>query len=329
MSRLLFFALFLLFTACTASPSLPSTQAGQTPTVDLPLLVSPSATPPPALPTVFSDTPPPEMKCDWQHAPCQAALRAWLQRPIASPASDRIDFSYLFGTTQGGQRLPHHGLEFPNPFGTPVLAAAAGRVVVAGNDHKMAYGAGKDFYGNLVVLEHHLPALDQPVYTLYAHLSSVEVTVGQQVQAGEIIGKVGKSGAAIGSHLHFEVRLGENAYGQVRNPVLWLPARRDEAGRLLGVLAGRVVDSAGRPVHLFLQVQFYPSRNEPPQRAFEIETYAAEKYPVHPDDSLQENFALPDLPPGWYRLTTLKGPWQEVWAQVSPAQMTLISMTPK
>ncbi|MGC8855648.1 MAG: M23 family metallopeptidase, partial [Anaerolineae bacterium] len=164
---------------------------------------------------------------------------------------------------------------------------------------------------------------------LYAHLSSVDVSVGQEVKAGEMIGKVGRSGAAVGSHLHFEVRLGENAYGQVRNPILWLAPRQDEANRPLGALAGRVVDSSGRPLHLILQVQFYRSQSEPPQRTFEIETYAPEKYPVQGDDLLQENFVLPDLPPGWYRLTPLKGAWQEAWAEVASNHVTLVTMTLK
>lgn len=324
MPRLFFVALFLLLIGCSAPPSPRPIQAGPTSTVDPPLLISPTATAPPLPPTALP--PALSVECNWQHAPCQIPFRAWLQRPIAPPGSDRIDLSYLFGTTQEGQRVPHHGLEFPNPTGTPVLAAAAGRVVVAGNDHKTAYGPGKDVYGNLVVLEHHLPLLDKPVYTLYAHLSSVEVSPGQEIKAGEILGKVGKSGAAVGSHLHFEVRLGENAYGQARNPILWLAPRQDEAGRPLGALAGRVVDASGRPLHLILQVQFYRSRNEPPQRAFEIETYAPEKYPVQGDDILQENFVLPDLPPGWYRLTTLKGAWQEVWAEVASNRLTLVSI---
>ncbi|MGC8857389.1 MAG: peptidoglycan DD-metalloendopeptidase family protein, partial [Anaerolineae bacterium] len=163
MPRLFFVALFLLLIGCSAQQSSMPVQAGQTPTVAPPLLISPTATVTPVLSTALSPTP--SLACDWQHAPCQALLRAWLQRPIASSGSDCIDLSYLFGTTQGGQRVPHHGVEFPNPAGTPVLAAAAGQVVVAGNDHKMAYGPGKDLYGNLVVLEHHFPQVEQPVYT--------------------------------------------------------------------------------------------------------------------------------------------------------------------
>jgi murein DD-endopeptidase MepM/ murein hydrolase activator NlpD len=111
---------------------------------------------------------------------------------------------------------------------------------------------GFDFYGNLVVIEHTVPAgcaafpeLPRPVYTLYAHLSEVLVTVGQQVQVGQEIGKVGMSGVAQGPHLHFEVRLGENTYEAVRNPDLWLSSHADQEGTLNGALAGCFIDSYG------------------------------------------------------------------------------------
>lgn len=324
MPRAFFLVLFVWLAACSLAPQ----EADQPLLVDPPPLVFSTNTPllPVLTPTVVPTLQP---TCNLSVAPCLFPARAFFQRPIALPANDRVDRIYLFGSTQQGTRIPHHGLEFPNPLGIPVLAVAEGRVMVAGNDHKVTYGDGRDFYGNLVVLEHHLPSVNVPIYTLYAHLSSVEVSVGQTVQAGDMIGKVGLSGAAIGSHLHFEVRLGENAYGQVRNPALWLAPARDENGQPLGALAGRVVDSHGRPLHLFLQVQYFPSRGEPPARTFEVETYAPEKYPVQSDEILQENFVLPDLPPGWYRITPLKGAWQETWVEVASNQVALVLITLK
>jgi murein DD-endopeptidase MepM/ murein hydrolase activator NlpD len=152
-------------------------------------------------------------------------------------------------------------VEFLNGYGTPVLAAADGVVVVAGEDRQPTsaqgvwpitfYGPYSYFYGNLVVIEHQatqgllrsFPELPQPVYTLYGHLSQISVQVGQQVAAGQEIGKVGMTGIAEGSHLHFEVRLGENSYKASRNPELWLKPHTDNQGRLMGGIAGRVLNS--------------------------------------------------------------------------------------
>jgi peptidoglycan hydrolase-like protein with peptidoglycan-binding domain len=88
----------------------------------------------------------------------------------------------------------HPGVDYPAPAATPVAAAGRGLVVFAGWD---ASG-----YGNLVVVEHPLG-----VRSMYAHLSRIDVRVGQQVVAGSRVGLVGATGIATGPHLHFELRL--------------------------------------------------------------------------------------------------------------------------
>ena len=97
-----------------------------------------------------------------------------------------------------GARGPraHEGIDLPAPTGTPVLAAADGQVVYAGN--------GIRGYGNLVVLQH-----PGDLLTVYAHNSELFVTAGQAVRAGERIALVGQTGRATGPHLHFEVRQGQ------------------------------------------------------------------------------------------------------------------------
>jgi murein DD-endopeptidase MepM/ murein hydrolase activator NlpD len=80
--------------------------------------------------------------------------------------------------------------------GTPVLAAAAGKVIYA--DSKLRG------YGKLVVIRH---AGD--LVTVYAHNRRLLVREGQQVRGGEVIAEVGKTGRATGYHLHFEVRRGD------------------------------------------------------------------------------------------------------------------------
>jgi murein DD-endopeptidase MepM/ murein hydrolase activator NlpD len=92
----------------------------------------------------------------------------------------------------------HSGVDFEAPAGTSVHAARSGRVAFAG------WSSGG--YGRLIVLDH-----GSGVTSWYAHLSRLDVAVGQQVAAGSLIGRVGATGRATGPHLHFEVRLRDAA----------------------------------------------------------------------------------------------------------------------
>ena len=96
-----------------------------------------------------------------------------------------------FGTRGTGF---HPGIDLTARTGTPVGAAAPGRVIFA------AFDAGG--YGTLVEVAH-----GSGVVSMYAHLSSVSVRVGQRVATGTRIGRVGTTGEATGPHLHFEVRV--------------------------------------------------------------------------------------------------------------------------
>lgn len=150
---------------------------------------------------------------------CISAGNFRFQRPILAPDNDYTDITYLYASTQNGKRDPHHGVEFQNAYGTPVYASGDGRVVFADADKSVKFAPWTNFYGNLVVIEH-----TDEAYTLYAHLSAIAVQAGQQVRAGELIGQVGATGGATGSHLHFEVRMGSDytAYFSTQNPELWL-----------------------------------------------------------------------------------------------------------
>jgi murein DD-endopeptidase MepM/ murein hydrolase activator NlpD len=178
-----------------------------------------------------------------------------------------------------------------NPAGTPVLAAAAGEVIVAGDDLQTVYGLKPDFYGNLVIQELDQRFQDRPVYLLYGHLSRVEVAVGQHVEPGDVVGLVGMTGVAIGNHLHLEVRLDANSYDSTRNPVLWL---RPEPGQ--GLIAGLVKDVQGELIPE-TPVTFFRAA-EPNKWWRQIQTYASEG--VNADDQLGENFALGYVPAGEY-----------------------------
>jgi murein DD-endopeptidase MepM/ murein hydrolase activator NlpD len=85
----------------------------------------------------------------------------------------------------------HYGVDVAAPLGTPVRAMKAGRVGYAG-----ARGA----YGLCVIVEH-----GGSLRTVYAHLSRIDVQVGQRVSGGDPLGAVGRTGNATGPHLHFEV----------------------------------------------------------------------------------------------------------------------------
>jgi len=247
-----------------------------------------------------------------------------LARPIAPPGRDQIDFTYRFGSTQGGLREPHHGVEFLNSTGTPVLAAANGLVVVAGDDRKIFYGPYSYFYGNLVVLQHDLPGITQPVYTLYAHLSKILVQEGEQVKVGQRIGLVGMTGVATGSHLHFEVRLGENSYDQSRNPELWLAPHADENGQLHGALAGRIVDKNGLRLDIpNIVIEHLPAPDQPADSQIYTGTY--QELDLLEQPPWNESFAAGDLPAGWYRIEFVQYGMQERIVQVLPGQLTLVT----
>ncbi|HTX92146.1 MAG TPA: M23 family metallopeptidase [Anaerolineales bacterium] len=327
--------LALALSACGAgtpivapAPSATPLRSDQTnPASRTPFLVSltPTITALPASPTPVPPTPTQTpIPCDPVKGYCIENGHFYFDRPIALPGTITIDRGYPYGTTEGGTREPHHGVEFYNASGTPVLAAADGVVAVAGNDSQTIYAVHTNSYGNLIVLEHHFPGIDEAVYTVYGHLSKVEVQVGQTVRAGDEIGKVGATGAAIGSHLHFEVRLGQNTYDSNRNPVLWLKPLDGADGTQFGALAGRLVDAQGNPLHVTdMNIQYFPDRNGPQAAAYQMETYAPEAHPVRSDDTWNENFAMSDIPAGNYRISKIwGGRLYEDWIVVEPGKVT-------
>ncbi|MBI2034056.1 MAG: peptidoglycan DD-metalloendopeptidase family protein [Candidatus Liptonbacteria bacterium] len=91
----------------------------------------------------------------------------------------------------------HNGLDFAAPIGTPIFAAEGGTVTIVDNQDKYCY---KGAYGKYIIIEH-----QNNLVTLYAHLSLQSVKIGQEVRRGDVIGYVGKTGYATGSHLHFTV----------------------------------------------------------------------------------------------------------------------------
>ncbi|MEU0837321.1 peptidoglycan DD-metalloendopeptidase family protein [Streptomyces sp. NPDC005969] len=101
----------------------------------------------------------------------------------------------------------HTGIDFPVPTGTSVKAITSGTVVTAG------WGGA---YGNQVVIKH-----ADGHYSQYGHMSSLSVSAGQTVTAGQQVGLSGATGNATGPHLHFEIRTGP-AYGSDIDPIAFL-----------------------------------------------------------------------------------------------------------
>ena len=252
---------------------------------------------------------------------CLEGQHLWLARPIAPEYVDYVDPTYRYGETQNGIRPPHHGVEFQNPAGTPVLACAPGTVVAAGNDWKNVYGPSLFFYGSLVVLELDQKLLNEPVYLLYGHLSEVSVQVGQKVASGNMLGRVGASGVALGPHLHFEVRVGANNYSSTRNPELWLrPLLYNDLP--WGVLAGRVLDEQGRP----LPAVSVAIRSVDVDYPAPVNRYAV-TYPeagLNGDEVLLENFALGDLPIGTYEVSVNTTTLYRQVVTIHPGRVTLV-----
>lgn len=113
--------------------------------------------------------------------------------------------------------FPHRGVDFAADFGTKIVAALPGTVAVVNNPFEGEnYAQGGSSYGNYIVIDH-----GNGLRTLYAHLKSAQVAVGQNVQAGELIGLAGSTGNSEGPHLHFEVQY----YGELQDPYLYVGNR--------------------------------------------------------------------------------------------------------
>ncbi|MEV5088426.1 M23 family metallopeptidase [Streptomyces griseoincarnatus] len=122
-----------------------------------------------------------------------------------------IPGSYVSTAYQSGGAIwssgSHTGIDFHAASGTPVQSVGVGTVVEAG------WGGA---YGNQVVIKMH-----DGTYAQYAHLSSVSVSAGQEVTAGQQIGLSGATGNVTGAHLHFEARMSAE-YGSDLDPVSYL-----------------------------------------------------------------------------------------------------------
>jgi murein DD-endopeptidase MepM/ murein hydrolase activator NlpD len=216
----------------------------------------------------------------------------YFARPIAADEVDWPIADYRYGGVFFAD-VVHTGVDIPASVGTPVLAAGPGRVVWAGYGVYRGGTDPSDPYGLAVTIRHDFGYQGQALYTIYGHLSEINVAEGQHVETGEAIGLVGETGNVTGPHLHFELRLGENSYFDTRNPELWIVPPIG-----WGVLVGRVTDSNGE---LVTGQQIIVTDPDTGQNWF-ARTYGAEA--INQDQYYNENLVIGDLPAGNYLLRT-------------------------
>ncbi|MGH3544869.1 MAG: M23 family metallopeptidase [Mycobacteriales bacterium] len=135
-----------------------------------------------------------------------------VQRRLAAPIPEKLPdwvrpadgyISSTFGLRFGGAEF-HKGLDIAGPVGSPIRAAAAGKVIISESEGG---------YGNLVAIDH-----GRGVVTYYGHNSALIAEVGEEVQPGDVIAKRGSTGQSSGPHCHFEVRVA----GVRIDPMPWL-----------------------------------------------------------------------------------------------------------
>ncbi|EFL15866.1 M23 family metallopeptidase [Streptomyces sp. C] len=165
----------------------------------------------------FADEAPSTLSATAEVAAVQAQADAQAKAAAAKASLwakpvDSYTLSATFGKGGSMWAHKHSGQDFAVPTGTKVKAAAAGTVVKAGPNG----GGDGPAYGNAIVIKH-----ADNTYSQYAHLSKIQVRIGQKVSAAQQIALSGNTGNSSGPHLHFEIRTTPN-YGSAVNPVAFL-----------------------------------------------------------------------------------------------------------
>jgi hypothetical protein len=218
----------------------------------------------------------------------------YFSRPIAANEVNWPLADYRYGAVWPDvETVVHTGIDIDAPAGTPVLAAAPGKVIFAGLGLLYGENTPNDPYGLAVLIQHDFGFEGKRLDTIYAHLSQVDVVPGQLVSTGTILGLVGETGFTTGPHLHFEVRLREGTYYTTRNPELWLAPPQG-----WGLLVGRLTDWDGS----LLSKVNVTVRSKGNGDWWVVHTYA-NHIGLRSDPYYQENMVLSDLPEGEYTVS--------------------------
>ncbi|MCI0552422.1 MAG: M23 family metallopeptidase [Anaerolineae bacterium] len=330
LSAIVILTLIILLASCTP---VTATETGPTPTA---VIAGEAATQPPVpidatpKPTIapfrfFLPTPGAEPVLGWRPPlyPIPWAVSAYDHFYFARPiAADNVNWplaEYRYGGVFFAPNIVHTGVDIDAEEGTPILAVGPGTVISADwGLYTEAPGNISDPYGQAVVLRHDFGYKDQPLFTVYAHMSEIITVVGQHVETGDVLGLVGDTGITTGPHLHFEVRLGANNFYNTSNPELWMAPPQG-----WGVLVGRMTDEDGELLNLY-PVEVRPLPSEVPLR--KVITYA--KGAANTDAYYQENLVLSDLPAGLYKITfEYQDKNLQFWADIYPGQITYFTFT--
>jgi murein DD-endopeptidase MepM/ murein hydrolase activator NlpD len=323
-----------ILTSCRSNPTQSSTPvSGSTHAFLLPMLLSetvptgtiqveplskPAATADPmhfVLPTPgeapVSAWRPPLYPIPWALSPFD---HFYFSRPLGADEVNWPVSDYRYGIAAGAQ-YTHTGIDIPADNNIPVLAAGPGTVVWAGwGLFTNEPGNEDDPLGKAVAIRHDFGFQDQPLYTVYAHMRNIYVMVGQRVETGDLLGRVGETGHATGPHLHFEVRVGANDNYTTRNPELWMVPPEG-----WGVLVARITDLYDEPLdNTSLSIE----SQETGQR-WHLKTYRQSA--VNSDPYYRENFVLSDLPAGKYMIQMAYGKYYYlIQCEIFPGRVTFI-----
>lgn len=245
-----------------------------------------------------------------------ASQSAYQGRRPVSNGDGQILQTYLWATEFGTEQ--HRGLDFPNTFGTDVLAVADGVVVDLEEGIPDGTFPGGREWGNFVLIRHsdgknydQTTGSNAYVYTIYAHLSQLSVIPdeGDTVTAGTHIADIDDTGNSSGHHLHLQVVLNPStdldnielepvntldSENRSRNPELWLTPYPGT-----GAAIGKVTDTNGAPVANLVVCGI--EKNAPTTGYVSSRTYSFPAW-ANPDDILHENFGTTDVAPGTYFL---------------------------
>jgi len=282
----------LLSPTPTIKPS--ATQSDNPPTAP-PITPLPTAPPlafvfpTPNAPPPISSWRPPLYQAPWAPTPFD---HFYFTRPIGA---DEVNWPldiYRYGAVTF-EDVTHTGVDIVAPIGTPVLATGPGQVTWAGN--WIYAGQGKENpYSLAVFIRHEIGFEGQTLYTLYAHLSRVDVVKDQFVESGDQLGLVGNTGLSTGPHLHFEVRAQADNFFKTFNPELWMAPPQG-----WGILVAQVLRTSNQ---LLYGHPMTVTSLETGQ-TWRVKSYESE-VGITRDSNYQENLVLGDLPEGNYQLKT-------------------------